>query len=266
MTETAPTPVLGDPTTTFYVEALSLLDRAGIPYLVGGAFALACHAKIERETKDLDVFLRAVDLPAALAAFERHGYRTELPFPHWLGKVYCEEQFIDIIFSSGNGIARVDDRWFEHAVGAEIFGRRMKLCPAEEMIWSKAFVQERERYDGADVLHLLRGLAATLDWSRLLWRFGPHWRVLFSFIILFGFVYPDQQEQIPAWVSEELLRRLSIDRSDAEDNVCYGTLLSREQYLIDIERFGYRDGRIEPDGQMTRAETEIWTKAIPEKK
>ncbi|PWT84848.1 MAG: hypothetical protein C5B57_04095 [Blastocatellia bacterium] len=263
--ETAPVPALGDPA-AFYVDALSVLDRAGIPYLVGGAFALARYCKIERETKDLDVFLRAVDLPAAFATFEEHGYRTELPFPHWLGKVYREEHFIDVIFSSGNGVARVDDGWFQYAVAAEIFGRRMKLCPAEEMIWSKAFVQERERYDGADVLHLFRDLTLTLDWSRLLWRFGAHWRVLFSFIVLFGFVYPDQRDQIPLWVADELLRRFSIEHSDAEDRVCNGTLLSREQYLVDLERFGYRDGRIEPDGQMTQSEAEIWTKAIPEKK
>ena len=30
------------------------------------------------------------------------------------------------------------------------------VVPAEEMIWSKAFIQERERFDGADIHHLLR--------------------------------------------------------------------------------------------------------------
>ena len=58
----------------------------------------------------------------------------------------------------------------------------MWLSPPEEMIWSKAFVQERERYDGADVIHLLRELGPTLDWPRLLMRFGDRWRVLLSFI------------------------------------------------------------------------------------
>ena len=33
------------------------------------------------------------------------------------------------------------------------------LIPAEEMIWSKAFIMERERYDGADVAHILRACA-----------------------------------------------------------------------------------------------------------
>ena len=43
----------------------------------------------------------------------------------------------------------------------------MGLCPPEEMIWSKAFVQERERFDGADVLHVFRTLGRTLSWDRL---------------------------------------------------------------------------------------------------
>jgi hypothetical protein len=34
---------------------------------------------------------------------------------------------------------------------------------AEEVIWSKAFVTERERYDGADIMHVLLACAETLD-------------------------------------------------------------------------------------------------------
>jgi hypothetical protein len=58
----------------------------------------------------------------------------------------------------------------------------------EETIWSKAFVMERERYDGADIAHLLRASAERLDWHRLLERFDAHWPVLLSHLILFGFI------------------------------------------------------------------------------
>jgi hypothetical protein len=158
-------------------------------------------------------------------------------------------------------VATVDDTWFEHAVQGEVLGRRVLLMPPEEMIWSKAYVQERERYDGADVMHLLRQVHE-LDWTRLLARFGDHWRVLLSFIVLFGFAYPDQRDRVPSWVSEGLLRRLAGERPEPDHPVCNGTLLSREQYLADLERFGYRDARIEPLGPMTVAQIEIWTKAI----
>jgi hypothetical protein len=140
----------------------------------------------------------------------------------------------------------------------------MRLCPVEEMIWSKAYVQERERFDGADVLHLFRELGPTLDWARLLMRFGMHWRVLLSHIVLFGFVYPDERHRIPSWVTEELTQRLASERTEPSNRVCHGTLLSREQYLFDLIRLGYQDARLQPIGNMTREELAAWTEAIYE--
>lgn len=130
--------------------------------------------------------------------------------------------------------------------------------------WSKAFIQERERFDGADVLHLLRETAPSLDWPRLLMRFGDYWRVLLSHLILFGFVYPDKRHNIPAWVTDELVRRLSVSRTNLNSDVCYGTLLSREQYIHDIEQTKYKDSRLEV-GAMAQEEIEIWTAAIADK-
>ena len=39
----------------------------------------------------------------------------------------------------------------------------MRLIPVEEMIWSKGLIMERERFDGADVTHLIRARTATCD-------------------------------------------------------------------------------------------------------
>jgi hypothetical protein len=140
----------------------------------------------------------------------------------------------------------------------------MLLCPAEEMIWSKAFVMERERYDGADIAHLIRAIGDRLDWQRLLRRFGPHWRVLMSHLVMFGFVYPAERTQVPDWVLNDLMQRLAADMQEKvlDDRVCHGTLISRAQYLIDVEEWGYLDARTTPGGPMTRAEVEHWTNSI----
>ena len=46
--------------------------------------------------------------------------------------------------------------------------------------------------------------------------------------------------------------------------VCRGTLLSREQYLVDLEQLGYRDGRLDdPVVRMTAEDVARWTAAIP---
>ena len=94
----------------------------------------------------------------------------------------------------------------------------------------------------------LRETSPSLDWPRLLMRFADHWRVLLSHLILFGFVYPDKRQIVPTWVMEELIRRMTASRPNSNNDVCYGTLLSREQYLHDLERLKYRDSRAEPAG------------------
>ena len=210
--ETVTARAIHDPGAEFYIDALRKLHDTGIPFLVGGAFAFSHYSHVPRNTKDVDIFVRPDDCTRVLEAFKAFGFETEMPFPHWLGKVHSGGHFIDVIFSSGNGIARVDDLWFDHAVRTNVLGVIVRLVPVEEMLWSKAFIQERERFDGADVLHLLRETGPALDWPRLLMRFGDHWRVLLSHLILFGYVYPDKRQSIPAWVTDELLRRLSVSR------------------------------------------------------
>ena len=259
-TGTLPAP--GDSRLTFYVDALHLLETTDVPYLVGGAFAHSRYTGRDRDTKDLDIMLRRKDVARALDAFAAAGYQVEVPFPHWLGKVHREHQYIDVVFSSGNGIVSVDDRWLVHATPGEVFGIPVLLCPAEELLLSTAFVQERERYDGAAVLHLLHARGLFFDWRRVLERFGQHWPVLLSHLILFQFAYPDRRADIPDDVMNELMGRLQDQRPEPGNRLCLGTLLSREQYLFDVDQLGYADARLRPHGAMTPEQTEIWTRAI----
>jgi hypothetical protein len=251
-------------TLAFYRRALQLLEGSGIPFLVGGAYALHRYTGIVRHTKDFDVFVRPADCQRVLDTFAAAGYHTELTFPHWLGKVYGGDDFVDIIFSSGNGVATVDDGWFNHAVDGEIFGSPVQFCPVEEIIWSKGFVLERERYDGADINHLIRARGREFDWRRLLARYGRHWRVLLSHLVLFGFVYPSERDAVPAWVLEELTGRVrrETEAPPPATKVCMGTLISREQYLTDLEQWGYEDARLRPGGPMSPGDVQIWTEAI----
>src|SRR5439155_7653647 len=195
---------------------------------------------IARDTKDLDVFLRPRDRDRALSALEGAGFRTEKTYSHWLAKAFCGEFFIDLIYDSGNAATPVDEGWFEHAVDGVVAGQRVRICPAEESLWSKAFIMERNRYDGADIIHVLRARGDRLDWPRLLGRFGPHWRVLYSHLILFGFVYAAERDRVPAWVMRELGERLAteVDGPAADGAVCRGTLLAAVQYLPDIQGWG----------------------------
>lgn len=253
-----------DPDTQeFYRRALGALSESGLPYLIGGAYAFARYTGINRHTKDLDVFVHQDDVDRALAVLEDIGCCTEVTFPHWLGKAKCGTDLVDVIYSSGNGLARVDEEWFERSVDDLVLDMPVQLIPAEEMIWSKAFVMERERFDGADVIHMLRACARELDWDRLLRRFDRHWRVLSAYLILFGFVYPSERTIIPERVMVPLTKRLEIEQlSRSPRKVCQGTLLSRAQFLIDVKEWGYDDVRHDPDVHMTSEHIDQWTDAI----
>ena len=248
----------------FYAESLRLLGESGIPFLLSGTYAVCAYTGIVRPTKDLDVFIRRADWERIERLMGAAGWRTELSHPHWLAKIRADAAFVDVIFNSGNGVSPVDERWFEHGVEAGVFGVPVRIAPAEETLWTKAFIMERERYDGGDVAHLLRACASTLDWPRLRDRFGSNWRVLLSHLVLFGFIYPGERALIPAGLMHELLERLRQETGQPppRTRLCAGTLLSREQYLPDIEQQGFQDGRNTSLSTMQPQDVAAWTEAI----
>lgn len=255
-------------TLTFYRDVLNTLNSTSLPYLIGGGYAFYLYTQINRLTKDFDLFISRADYDRFSRVLSDAGYSVELTYPHWLAKVNFNGNVIDLVFGSGNGIAEVDRAWFDHAVPADLFGVPTNICPAEEMLWSKAFIMERERFDGADIAHLILARGPQLDWPRLLSRFDPHWRLLLSHLILFGMIYPAHRNVVPRWVMDKLLDRLSkeLNTPPTSYQICGGTLLSREQYLEDIYQRGYQDARLAPLGNMTKQETASWTEAIKKKK
>jgi hypothetical protein len=252
-------------TIAFYRRVLNVLAQAGVPVLVGGGYEVYSHTGIARMTKDLDLFLLREDVSRAMQALAETGFETELTYSHWLAKARLGDEFVDLIFNSGNGRCPVDQKWFEYAREGTLGGQTVLLCPPEESIWQKAFIMERERFDGADVAHLIRVRARTIDWDRLIERFGSDWRVLFSHLILFGFIYPGEQTLIPVGVMNELTDRLrkELEQAPPPDHVCAGTLLSRQQYLVDVEQWKYSDVRLVPGGTMTQEQITNWTPEQP---
>ena len=250
----------------FYRESLRALRDAGIPFLVGGAFSLACYTGIRRATKDLDLFILREDFERIAALMQQHGWRTEMTYPHWLAKVYEGDAFIDLIFNSGNGVTPVDARWFRGNCRSTVLGVPVQVANVEDSLLSKAFIMERERYDGGDIAHLLLARAERLDWASLLERFGPNWRVLLAHLVLFGYIYPGERHRIPDWVMASLGNRLADEThrpaAPSDRNVCAGTLLSREQYLHDVQQAGYVDGRLTPASGMTERDVATWTQHI----
>src|SRR5881397_1691112 len=247
----------------FHRRSVAALQAANVPFLIGGAYVVEAFAGVSRRTKDFDLYIRPRHVRAAMDALARAGYKTEMTFPHWLAKAGRGRGCVDLIFRAGNGLCEVDDSWFERARGHEFLGSEVKLCAPEEMIWMKAYIMERERFDGADIAHILRCWAADMDWPHLVRRFGPDWRVLLSHLVLFGYIYPGERARIPLAVLEELIARLRNEAKTAgPERLCRGTLLSRQQYLVDVREWGFRDARLEERVQMNKKDIAHWTDAI----
>ncbi len=249
----------------FHLKSVTALQDANVPFLIGGAYVVEVYAGVSRRTKDFDLYVRPNHVEAALKALACAGYATDLTFPHWLAKAKRGRDYVDLIFRAGNGLCEVDDSWFQRAHDDELLGLHVKLCAPEEMIWMKAYIMERERFDGADIAHILVSCAEKLDWQHLVDRFGPDWRVLLSHLILFGYIYPTEQARIPTAIMNHLIGRLRNDAAPADEHkrLCRGTLLSRKQYLVDVQRWGFHDARLEKRVHMGSQDIAHWTKAIP---
>lgn len=229
--------------TAFYKEALELLNESGEPFLLGGAFAIRHYTGIFRNTKDLDVFCKPSQYTRILKFFADKGYRVELTDSRWLAKVFKDDYFIDIIFNSVNNICTVDDSWYQYGIDDQFEGVPVKIIAPEELIWGKTYVQNRERYDGADVNHLLLKCGKTLDWKRLFARLDAHWQLLLDKLLLFQFVYPgDFRDIIPQWLFDELIKRAQEQYSipSSVEKVCLGPLIDNTQYKIDVVEWNYK--------------------------
>ncbi len=241
--------------------ALRVMHERGIQFLVGGTFAFTQYTGVVRPTKDLDLFVSPDDIGRTLRSLRDAGFETSLPFPHWLAKARGPDLSMDLIFSSGNGVARVDSDWFRYAADVVLYGIPVKLSPIEELIWSKSFVMERERFDGADVMHLIRARGHVIDWPRLIARYADYRLVLAAHLLLFRFAYSDADQLMPREVLDQLLGSLEPPAAPDGTRTCFGTLLSREQYLADVAQLGYADARLER-GHMSADHLDIWTSAI----
>lgn len=227
----------------FYAESLKLLTESGIPFLLSGTYAVTAYTGIVRPTKDLDVFCKAGDYPKILAFFQERGYRTDVEDERWIAKVWQEKHFFDVIFAMSNGTAPITDEWFEGEDTICVYGTEAKITPPTELILSKMFIQDRYRYDGADVAHVILRASDRIDWQRLLRYMEPYWEVLLTHLLNFRFIYPTERDTIPTWVMEELTSRLhaQVGLPAARVKVCRGRLFSPRDYVTDITEWGFAD-------------------------
>ncbi len=220
-------------------EVLELMNVNKIPYVVSGAFALQQHTGIWRNTKDLDIFLAPQNVPKALRTLDEAGFETEICDPVWLSKAHRGEFFVDLITGMSNAVITVDPSWIERGSPADVMGVHSRVLAPEELIASKLFVTRRERFDGADIVHVIHGTRGKLDWNRVLGIVGEHWQIVLWAMLLFHYIYPAHSDYIPRTVWDDLLGRLRKELDHHNPLAHFrGSLIDDKMFAIDVHEWG----------------------------
>lgn len=225
-----------------FQEVLSLFERNRIPNAVAGAFALRAHTGICRDTKDLDIFLTSQNATKALESLRKAGFDCEVCDPVWLFKAHRNEFFVDLITAMSNAAILVEDSWIERATATVIHGVQTRVLAAEELLVSKLFVTRRERFDGADIAHIIYGSRGMLDWERVMSLAGDHWEILFWSLVLFRYAYPAQTHYVSRDVWRELLHRFQSVVLHPDPAAKFrGSLIDDKMFAIDVREWGLDD-------------------------
>jgi len=219
-------------------DVLRALERDRVPYAVSGAFALRQHTGICRQTKDLDLFGTAANSGAALYCLRQSGMECEITDPVWLAKAWRGEYFVDLITGMSNGVIVVEDSWIERAQPAVVYGVTTRVLAPEELVASKIFVARRERFDGADIAHVIYGTYGMFDWKREMELVGEQWEMLLWSLVLFRYVYPAQSHYVPGEIWCELLRRFEHELQRPNPQARFrGSLVDDNMFAIDVNEW-----------------------------
>lgn len=226
--------------TRFFIEFLEALNRNSLSFTAAGLFALHEHTGVWRQTKDLDVFIPAEKIDRVLDVLShQEGFETEVLDPVWLAKAWRGDHYVDIITGMSNAVVRVDQSWLDRSVASEVLGVPCRILGPEELLVSKVFVVRRERFDGADIAHIVYAQGADLDWQRILNLVGDHWEMLLWSLILFRYIYPARTHQVPPWVWDLLLERFRRELLDPDPNASFrGSLIDENMFAIDVKEWG----------------------------
>jgi hypothetical protein len=236
-------------------DVLMLFEGEGWPYAVAGAFALREHTGVSRFTKDLDLFLSPESASQALGFLREKGLKCEICDPVWLAKAHRDGYFVDLITGMSNGVMSVDASWIERARPANVLGVNSRVLAPEELLASKLFVVRRERFDGADIAHILFATHGKLDWDRILKLVGEHWELLLWALVLFRYVYPAHSNYVPQFLWQDLLGRFSEQVQLPNTGGGFrGGLIDDATFAIDVEEWGFEDILGEHRARRTRIE------------
>ena len=145
-------------------DCVRVMRESGLPHAFMGGLASTVYGR-ERNTHDLDVFVRPEDAESTLEVLAAAGYRTEKSNPDWIFKATKRGLLVDVIYRGTDG-AVFDEEMQKRARVTEFRGSRLPIVAPEDLLALKlaAFREDtaRQWYDCLAVLE-----TQELDWDYL---------------------------------------------------------------------------------------------------
>lgn len=190
-----------------YQEVLETAIARDIPFALGGAFAVATYTGCWRNTKDLDLYVLPEDRDRMIEALGELGFRDYFEVKGydrwWIYRSHREGTIVDTIWAMANHRQQIDSLWMS---GPEVNlrGRRIRVLPAEAMLWDKLYIMQRDRCDWPDVLNLLYAAGVRVDWDMLLGRICDDIPLMAGALSVFRWIAPGKAAEFPEWLWERV--------------------------------------------------------------
>lgn len=225
-----------------YAQVLRKLDGAKVPYVVGGAWAIEHYTPIERPSPDLDLMIEPAQVEKAVNAIAEMGGK-QIDDGSMIAHIQIPGGEVNLVHHIAQGEYPVDRAWMQRGVPARLFGEAVLVAAPEYLIWSKTFIAARHRFDGADIMHLLRATHQQFDWHELQRLLAPYPELLAAYLNLFAFVYPDLRDNVPTWLWESLWNDFLAPFEPTEPKITRGPLIDSHSFEFDIVAKGFLDSR-----------------------
>ncbi len=184
-----------------YRAAITAARNSGVPFLLGGGFALAAFTGRWRDTKDIDFYIHPGDRDRMVAALSEAGfvdYYDRLPYDRkWIYRSVRSDVIVDIIWSMANQRAQVDDLWFQRAGKVKIRGEELRVVPREEFVWCKLYILQRDHCDWTDLLNLVYTNGPEIDWRHVIERLEEDTPLLKGLLTVYGWLCPNSVRKLP---------------------------------------------------------------------
>jgi len=218
-----------------YACVLNEICSRGVPFALGGGLALGYYTGHLRRSKDLDIYVRPQDRHQVIEVVSRCGlkdYFDVTPYDReWIYRAHHDDVIVDTIWAMANKRTQVDEKWIDGPV-VQLCGQTFPVIPAEELIWSKLYVLQRDRCDWPDILNLIGAAGPTLDWEHLFARIAEDMPLLKGVMSVFSWLAPDLSCGIPTRVWSRMGLPLPMKQPDPAGRPSRKDLLDTRPWLL----------------------------------